>query len=1068
MTATDIQVVSAEDGQPVTTLIPGEKVEIRVAVAPGKDLPSSFEVTVASDRDTKTITVKRMVGSGDANPTYTSVPTDVGRGPVADGYAGRSGPLDSLDIGNGSGVTISAAGGSTDVTWYKDELSAQVGTLDWQLFTFDTYLTYAEIGLKDAPDTSGVRAARELVKRKREIISYLRKQIANPNNWPRGLLNALRVGLTALNARSAAELETRTVIHDIGNALTEGKEEGKGILLSGFAELTLGFYEQLVGATGAGDVWTLVFGQDIFGKDVDAKGRLDAAANIAFTAAMTLVPILHLGRYRVGRTTRRISRPKPARPPAGVKPTKAPPGTHVHPNEFGMLPEGARHVNRVAEANGVVITVRPTNKEAMKWRAEGCPGKPEALKPKTVNDLDTHLGAKKENIGLVAYFEPQRPIRPPEMSDTQWAAVEKRFGDRRQEFHDNSGKIEHLIHEGQIEVRDGIIYDTGICGGTGKPITGDYDLWDVTLPNGTPVRGADLELIVNQLRFGGYGAQHGPHKAWVIDPTNPAYVADPNLLKGHRKVDADIRVKHAFDASDPEAVIEFKGYSSAPVTRFEGAPTPTHAPEPWRPDRIGDAPAVAGPMIPFLLPRPWTFFSPPGEGQPVRGSAAGGSIGLVTLPPIGVPSSPTPLTVEQRQSSATAGTPRALDALWPDVQSAFDKLGVASPDLGDYALSASAMTDEELAAEVAAVDAHWSGLRFNVHSRAGDQDTGFWTSFAAWLATSPTEGSFGEWGAASDAAQMFREHGGPELLAKHRILTDISKRRASGDWQSSQPAPLLDSTHYDDGHALGWGKKDAIDQLSGSGHYEDGQAFGWQKMGAPLPSDSRASTAPSPSATERRLPIARIGIGGAVVAFLIFAGFAFANSNKPSQSAAPGVAAIAAPASAGPPVNCDPAPDLALSVTGAANVKATKGCLPTRKPGAATNPSTPYCRLQGIPNPPGTVAGVLSVAIAFVADGKRYEVMMGYVADQRVSPNKGKLPATLTVGDGQEQIRMFTSDAKTPLASNTTQWNATSGTHTFAADGAGGMIDVDFVSNGGQTMHVSGGFTVAGGCPKTG
>lgn len=659
MTAEDIRIVDATSGQPVDVVIPGQQVQVQVTLAPGQDAPSSFDVKVTSDKGTATITVTRMEHTGDANPTYQSAPTDIGHGPVIEGYAGKKGPLDRLDIGSGAGVNFSAGGSATDVVWYPTELAAKLGELETQLTVFDTYLTWAEIGLKNAPDTPKVREARELARRKRAIIQALKAQLADPRNWQRGLMYMLQRGIPVLNARHAEDIDLVQVLSAFGNDLRRGAEEGKAIVQQGFNELTLVFYEQLVGATGAGDVWTLVFGQDIFGNDVDAKARFDAAVSIAFQAAMMAIPIWHMSRYRVARTTRRIARPTPPRPVAGVKPTKAPPGTHVHPTEFGMLPEGARHVNRVAEANGVIITVRPTNPEAMKWRELGYPGKPMEIKAKTVNTLDVALGARAEDIGLVAYFEPTQPVRTPEMSDADWAKVQTRYDDRVTEFKLNEKKMEHLVHEGQIRIDEhGVVIDTGICGGTGKPITGDYDLWDVTLPDGTPVRGTDLELITNQLRFGGYGAQHGPHKAWVIDPKHPMYVKDPDLLKGHQKVDADIKAKHAVGGSDPEAVIQFGGYSKRPVTVYEGAPYTPVASGPWMPGpELGTALSSGSQFRPFI--RPWIFLTPRPDGQPHLGSGFDTRVQLVPLTPL-VPVTPAAATpaapAAQHEPDASAGS----------------------------------------------------------------------------------------------------------------------------------------------------------------------------------------------------------------------------------------------------------------------------------------------------------------------------------------------------------------------------------------------------------------------------
>lgn len=591
MSGTTVQILG-QDGKPMTAVRPDQAIEIRVTLPEGKDLPDSVEVTITTDKDTAVITVPKQPGSGEGNPTYSTGSVQLGHG-VADGYGWGKGPTARIDIGNGASVHVSSDGAGANVTWYPDDLQQAIGQSELAINAMEAYLRGVQLALKSADETPEITEIRRIIDQKLELIKEIERVLANPDVWPRSKIYASNVALTWL--RQPGLLDLREIYPQMSNAIRQGKEEGKDIVLSGFADLTLVFYEQFTSATGAAAMWTLVFGQDIYGKQVTGKDRLFAAAEVGLTAVTTILPILHLRSMTVGRTTARIPRGRPdlPRPLGGVDPKGAPMGVRAHADEFGMLPEGAAHVNTVASNNGAIIQVRPTNQSALKWRELGHPGKPMDIKAKTINELDVHLGARQEDVGLVGYFEPKRPVRQAGMSDRQWSEIETRFRDRTQEFADNRTKMEHLQHEGKIRVDEhGVVIDTGICGGTGKGITGDYDLWRITKVDGTPFSPIDEELIVNQLRFGAYGAQHGAHTSWKIDPKAPMYVADPDLLKGHLKVDADIKAKHQLGAGKAEAVIEFGGTNRPPVTAYEGGHAPGSVTAPT--SATAAAPPIAG------------------------------------------------------------------------------------------------------------------------------------------------------------------------------------------------------------------------------------------------------------------------------------------------------------------------------------------------------------------------------------------------------------------------------------------------------------------------------------------
>ncbi|MGE3856467.1 MAG: hypothetical protein AB7G21_05880 [Dehalococcoidia bacterium] len=282
-----------------------------------------------------------------------------------------------------------------------------------------------------------------------------------------------------------------------------------------------------------------------------AEAAKDAAASAAFAERQA--------------AARRIRTLIPDRPnPAGLSGKdllRAPAGTVVEFTEdFGMLRNRARHFQSVAERYGVRIRVRAANLESLESMARGNPPKHVKLKSKTINALDEVIGAPPNSQGMVGYFDPKTITRGGQMEadyaralgrtpDAQdWANLEKRAAQRSSEFRDQAKAMEHLEHDGLVRVDNGVVVDTGLSntrlqngelvhldgarGGTGRPFTGDHDMWDITRPDGSPVDAATKARIEANLMDGSAATQHGPHKDWV-----PATDVD-------RGIDAKIRASH--------------------------------------------------------------------------------------------------------------------------------------------------------------------------------------------------------------------------------------------------------------------------------------------------------------------------------------------------------------------------------------------------------------------------------------------------------------------------------------------------------------------------------------------
>ena len=94
----------------------------------------------------------------------------------------------------------------------------------------------------------------------------------------------------------------------------------------------------------------------------------------------------------------------------------------------------------------------------------------------------------------------------------------KRFTQRRLEFEDNIGSLRKLEEQGLIRIEDGLIIDTGLYGGTGKSITGDYDLFQIVGLDGRPVSPEKYRQVLDALKADPDRlVVHGAHMRWPED-----------------------------------------------------------------------------------------------------------------------------------------------------------------------------------------------------------------------------------------------------------------------------------------------------------------------------------------------------------------------------------------------------------------------------------------------------------------------------------------------------------------------------------------------------------------------
>ncbi len=300
------------------------------------------------------------------------------------------------------------------------------------------------------------------------------------------------------------------------------------------------------------------------------------------------------GRGRVdGRST--TASAHSAGPPA-TRSSAATPGRIVDPSTHGIRDSAIPIFQSIARRHDVIISLRPGNQDSMVWQALGHSVKSTELKTKTVKDVDVVIGGPRRSgvengpespVGLVGVFDPRLPSRPPGLSDAQWNMVTHggrrpaemtddvewtefktewatqvktlldgwrpegvplgigdqlvgRFIQRRIEFADNMPSLRKLEEQGLIRIDDGLVIDTGLYRNTNKPITGDYDVFDIHGVDGKPVTYEKYKDVITELGLDPDAlVVHGAHTRWKDDaPFLPGSKEEGiynAIMDGHQK-----------------------------------------------------------------------------------------------------------------------------------------------------------------------------------------------------------------------------------------------------------------------------------------------------------------------------------------------------------------------------------------------------------------------------------------------------------------------------------------------------------------------------------------------------
>jgi len=183
------------------------------------------------------------------------------------------------------------------------------------------------------------------------------------------------------------------------------------------------------------------------------------------------------------------------------------------PDVSGYTKRSIVAIQRIANRLKVQIITRPTNAAAKMLLKKGLAiPKKQFVKNKTINDLDTYLGASKKNIGKVGTFEPKlNRAQLKKLSIEQVKEIVKRYKQRRREWKNQAEHIKASIKKGEITVEDGLIID----GDSGLPFTGDIDVFDIRGPYGEKLSRAKYEKVVKELiKSNATNVEHGAHLWW--------------------------------------------------------------------------------------------------------------------------------------------------------------------------------------------------------------------------------------------------------------------------------------------------------------------------------------------------------------------------------------------------------------------------------------------------------------------------------------------------------------------------------------------------------------------------
>lgn len=199
--------------------------------------------------------------------------------------------------------------------------------------------------------------------------------------------------------------------------------------------------------------------------------------------------------------------------------------------KMGMTDGAAARTQRIAMTDRVRIKVRPAGLARGERLLGGSP-KIEKLKMNTITPDDLDIGAPREGLGQVGFFQPREPNPAIKVSNPRrYDQLQARYQQRKQQYQEWFGDVQELVSAGEIELRNGVIYDPK----SSRPFAGDYDLYEITSVDGRRLGPGDpqYERVMSRLKGETIDVQHGPHLNW--EPTTPSGQAiKDRIIHRHR------------------------------------------------------------------------------------------------------------------------------------------------------------------------------------------------------------------------------------------------------------------------------------------------------------------------------------------------------------------------------------------------------------------------------------------------------------------------------------------------------------------------------------------------------
>jgi len=231
------------------------------------------------------------------------------------------------------------------------------------------------------------------------------------------------------------------------------------------------------------------------------------------------------------------------------------------PDVSGYTSSSMKAIQRIANKFKVKIITRPTNAAARRLIKSGqAVPKKQFVKNKTINNLDTYLGASKKNIGKVGTFEPKlNKAQLKKLPKAKVKAIVKRYKKRRREWNNQKEHIKASILKGEITVKDGLI-----CNKKGIPFTGDIDIFDIRGANGEKLPPERIIKIINELKKSNIktNIEHGAHVEWdwesIKDPEDRRIAKGiyDNIIDAHTKDGSKSIAKNI--AEGKESLVQFE------------------------------------------------------------------------------------------------------------------------------------------------------------------------------------------------------------------------------------------------------------------------------------------------------------------------------------------------------------------------------------------------------------------------------------------------------------------------------------------------------------------------------